>query len=670
MASPQKPQKTSRSPAKTSPAKTPFAANTRLHILLVAAFAFLLYAQTLTFDYAADDGMVILGHRVVQKGFAGIPELLTSDSFRGLDEAEGRTDTRRTYRPLSFITFAVEYQFFGKSPQISHFVNVALFACVCALVVLLLQKLLAPFLKQFSLHLSNSNLLALLGGLIFAAHPTHTEVVANIKSRDELLALLFLSATLFLSLKWLETSSPKHLAAALGSFALALLSKESAVTFTPVLPLALYLHRANSINTGIPNNSTKTILTASGAFGVLAMAYLLVWFGIIGRVEDKLYFDTLNNPFANATFAERTATATLVLGVYLAKSLFPLTLSTGYTYNEFPLAQWSNPASILVAVILVAMLALGVWLLLRKHVLALCLLGWCCTMAIASNYFVYAGGLLGERFLFTPSLFAAIGLVWCIIACVQRFLPNNSVNNFRIAVAVCLILAGVYTAKTLVRSADWRTTETLLAADVVSTPNSIHLHRMYGGLLLQKTATAPRSDVGRLLKQAQEEFRAGIRVDSTLAPSLYNGIGNTFAVQRRYDSAIPYFNAALRLASQKFGEQNTLSTYRSNLANALTAQGVILFGMNTPESRNEALRAMQASAWLKPSDSAYSNLGAMFAAQSATKQNATDNNLDSAIFYLEKALALNPALQRARKNLAICYRKRGDTAQAARLLVP
>jgi tetratricopeptide (TPR) repeat protein len=170
---------------------------------------------------------------------------------------------------------------------------------------------------------------------------------------------------------------------------------------------------------------------------------------------------------------------------------------------------------------------------------------------------------------------------------------------------------------------------------------------MYGGLLLQNMKTAAsQSDTKKLLHKAREQFRAGLRVDSTIAPSLYNGIGNTFVAERRYDSAIVYYQTALRLDSDN-------NLYRKNLANAYTAQGVMLYSQNTPQASEQALSAMQASVYLMPTDSAYSNLGAMFAAQ---------NQTDSAIVYLEKALTLNPALQHARKNLELCYRKRG-TAQ-------
>ncbi|TAE27289.1 MAG: tetratricopeptide repeat protein [Candidatus Kapaibacterium sp.] len=630
--------------------KNPFAANTRLQAIVIAAFAFLLYAHTISFDYAADDGMVILGHSIVKKGFAGIPELLTSDSFRGLDEAEGRTETRRTYRPLSFISFAIEYQFFQKNPAVSHTLNVLCYALLGAIVLFLLRRLLLTHIDSSRKHNFTWNILPFVVSCLFVAHPIHTEVVANIKSRDEIFALLFLLLSLLSALKYYDTNDLKQLCFSSLSFMLALLSKESAVTFLPVFPLALwwYGHRWNEHSTQ-KTLDWKRLALVCAPLVILALGYLAIWFGIIGRVEDKLYYDTLNNPFANATFAGRTATATGIMGLYFLKSLFPVTLSTGYTYNEIPLVDWSNFTALGAAVIILLLLVGGAYLLVvRKNIVGLCALAWCSTLAIASNYFVYAGGLLGERFLFTPSLFAMLALgVGAALA--QERLPKER----RVWVMLALVaFGGIYSVKTFARATDWKSTETLLRADVENTPNSIHLRRMYGGLLLQKSGTATQGvpsqdrasqfDARKNIRAAEEQFRAGLRINPTIAPSLVNGIGNIFAAERRYDSAIAYFRAALRL-----NPNNTV--YQKNLANALSVQSRIFFSQNSPEASNNALLLMYESAQILPTDSTLSNLGAMFAQQ---------NRIDSAIVYLEKALALNPNLARARSNLAVCLKKR------------
>lgn len=85
------------------------------------------------------------------------------------------------YRPITHLTFAIEHEFFGEDPQISHAINV-LFYALLSLFIYYLVRSLAP---------TRGPTFALIVALLFAAHPIHTEVVASIKNRDEILSLLF-----------------------------------------------------------------------------------------------------------------------------------------------------------------------------------------------------------------------------------------------------------------------------------------------------------------------------------------------------------------------------------------------------------------------------------------------------------------------------------------------
>src|SRR2546425_8268632 len=80
------------------------------------------------------------------------------------------------YRPLTTWTVALDYAVHGERPFGYHLVNVLAHAGVSVLVVLLAASLGLPALA------------AALAGALFAAHPIHTEVVANIVGRAEILA--------------------------------------------------------------------------------------------------------------------------------------------------------------------------------------------------------------------------------------------------------------------------------------------------------------------------------------------------------------------------------------------------------------------------------------------------------------------------------------------------
>src|SRR5256885_1682485 len=143
---------------------------------IAAAISLLLYLNTITHGYVLDDDTVIQKNSIVTKGIKAIPEIMTTPYRKGAWERQ-----ESLYRPLSLIVFATEWQLAPKHPFLGHLVNILLYA----LTIFLLYKLLRRWLRQ------KHPLIVLAITLLFAVHPLHTEVVANIKSLDEILCLLF-----------------------------------------------------------------------------------------------------------------------------------------------------------------------------------------------------------------------------------------------------------------------------------------------------------------------------------------------------------------------------------------------------------------------------------------------------------------------------------------------
>ena len=140
-----------------------------------AVLAFLLYANTLGFSYVLDDFSLIKENLLTQKGIAGLTEIFKSSYRSGYYLPDNDL-----YRPLSKAMFAIEWELAPNSPELSHWVNVLIYASIG----FLLYRLL------FSIT-NNNTWLSLVIALLFITHPLHTEVVSNIKSRDELLRFLF-----------------------------------------------------------------------------------------------------------------------------------------------------------------------------------------------------------------------------------------------------------------------------------------------------------------------------------------------------------------------------------------------------------------------------------------------------------------------------------------------
>ncbi len=194
---------------------------------LIFTIACLQYVNTCSNDYAWDDALVIRDNAATQKGLAGIKDIWTKPVY---------IPQRNIYRPIPQTTFALGQHFFGDQPSIGHAVNVLLYGICCMLLFITLQRLLPDYHIAF----------ALLASLLFVVHPVHTEVVANIKSRDEILALIFSLCSLFYFIKYLNQRQLLSIIAVAIFFILALLSKLNAITILAIYPL-VYVFRQQNI---------------------------------------------------------------------------------------------------------------------------------------------------------------------------------------------------------------------------------------------------------------------------------------------------------------------------------------------------------------------------------------------------------------------------------------
>ena len=134
------------------------------------------------------------------------------------------------WRPLSMITFSIEVGIFGKNkPGYSHFINVLIYAAIVVLIFLFLYWYIFKEIR-----------ISFFAALLFAIHPIHTEVVANIKSRDELLCLFFLLVSLHQLWKFILVKNNRYLIISLLCYFISLTSKETSFTFIAGIPVMLY----------------------------------------------------------------------------------------------------------------------------------------------------------------------------------------------------------------------------------------------------------------------------------------------------------------------------------------------------------------------------------------------------------------------------------------------
>ncbi len=603
--------------------------NFRMQAVLLVSLAFAIYSPTflLDFGYALDDGLVIQENPYTRKGVAGIGDLLSKDAYQWYyDQFGGKAElSGGRYRPLSIITFALEVELFGLSPRLSHLVNVLLYA-------------LTAFLLLYLLHhrwLERKRGIAFMASLLFVIHPIHAEVVANIKSRDEILSLLFLVITAILVSKYLATRKPGLMAASMATYLLALMSKENGITFLAIFPVAMVaFHRL----------SWQRALAATSPLLAVAVLYLVIRGSVVGWGSGAMD-DLLNDPFLYASASERYGTIFVVLLEYLKLLLWPYPQSYDYGYATFPYYRMTElwPMVSLIIHTVAGILAL-LWLR-RRTSIAFGILFYLITLSIISNLVLPLGATMGERLIYHSSVgfvLAVAGLLWRLVGQPDR--PTMPLIVLLLAVA----LAGSY--RSVARSLEWKNNRTLFLADVQAVPHSIKANVAAGHeLVMAFTETSDSSQLRQALtyyRKAIDLYPAG-QVDSfdrsMYLYDVYLNIGYCHYAMGHIDSA----EIAWQAAHQTKPFHPKVNEYYRLLGNYYLQQGNLVALSDLPQA---IICYYKATAYLPDSEEAWYNLGgACF----------TAGRFDEAKTAFTQTLRINPDMPQAQAGLEAANQQLG-----------
>jgi tetratricopeptide (TPR) repeat protein len=477
-------------------------ANKWLYSLLFA-LSFIVYANTLNHGFVLDDDIVISENRFVQEGFSGIDDILSHGFLYGFNNKNDQS-----YRPLTLINLAVEKQLFGNNPKAIHFMHVLLYALA---IVLLFRFLLIAFQSQ-------NKWMAFWIALLFALHPIHTEVVANIKSRDEILHLIFALATLTSVLKYTETKKVNQLIYGVIFYALALMSKEMAVSLIVIIPLSLWTFRSLSI---------KEIITYTTPFGLVLVAYFLLRAMILDSITFDEEMTVINNTLAAAeSYPQQLATNFYIFSEYIKLLFLPHPLSWDYSYPHFKLVNFANPR---VVFTMIGLLLLFVWSLIQlkaKNIFAYCFVFFIASFAIVSNFFILIGSTLGERLLFFPSIAFLIFLVFGLKVIIEKWIKQKR-KAPQVVSIVFIVIALLYSAKTIDRNADWKDSKSLFQAGVQATPNNSRAHSALASAYREEGEGVQTANAQTLFQKAIEHYQLSIALFPANTDAWYN-LGVTY----------------------------------------------------------------------------------------------------------------------------------------------
>lgn len=522
--------------------------------LLLLGLSFVLYGVTIGFGYLQDDQLFIWDNSFVQKGFAGLAEIFGNDSLLGYYKDPTKMLEGGRYRPLPLATFAMEIGLFGKdSPGVAHFSNVLLYGLLGILLYRVLTGLF-PLKEGGKWYFSVS----FLASVLFMLHPLHVEVVANIKSRDEILALMGSLGALWAILKYFDTQENRWRWIAAVSFFLGLLSKENTATFLAIIPLTLWVF--SSVPFGRIYSACTPMLAALAAFLLLRAMVL------DSPIEhpDELVL----NPFFGMSFAEKFGTIFLSLGWSLKLLFLPHPLTIDYYPYHVQKVSWTDFRALLS---LVAYGAMGVWAFRKilqaraaatidAMVPAYSILYFILTISVVSNIFVRTSTFLNERFLFMPSVGFCLLVAWFIARKLPVLLQKPQDQPNIGSLVLIGSLAVLFGLRSWTRVPDWGGDGTALVESALRVSGDSYRANYYYANLLHQT---------QYLKIEKATDAASVATRKNLIGTIESYLDRSLEINPGYRLAAPL---KVQMAVARYNQDKDLDKLLKDLERLIQGQ--------------------------------------------------------------------------------------------------
>ena len=435
--------------------KTSFLLRHQREALVLILLPLLLYLSSVSFGCVLDDKIVIEENQFVLQGAQGIGKILGSESLAGYIGEQQSLVAGFRYRPLSVVSFAIEHEWYGLKPAMSHLINVLLYGVTC-LVLFRFFSVLVREEKEDPWYFR----LPFVAAVLFALHPLHSEVVVNIKGRDEILALLFSLAALLLTFRYIRNQNFMLLALSGLTFLLALLAKENAITFLAVVPLSVLV---------FTKLKTRALAIAMTPLVVSTSIYLLMRYQAVGSLllgSGEEVTELMNNPFVEASIGERYATIFYTWGLYLKLLLFPHPLTHDYYPYHVPLIGLADLRAIIPLILYLALAAFAVLKFRKGNIVSWSILFFLATFSIVSNLFFPIGTFMNERFMYMPSVGFCLALAWILTRKMPAWLDAKPSLSRVVPVGIAAVFALGFGLKTFARVPDWKDDRSLNRAGV------------------------------------------------------------------------------------------------------------------------------------------------------------------------------------------------------------
>jgi hypothetical protein len=535
-----------------------------------------LYFPALRGAFISDDRVVVAGNPATESPAAAMLAF-ARPFWHGLKSANPY------YRPLPVLSWALDRSVAGGSTIPYHASSIALHAINALLAAWLVGVLIG---WRRALPGAGAAGMAIAAALV-VAHPIHTEPVAAIYGRPDLLSatgvLLFLNFAL-----------RGRAIAAFVALGAALLSKESAILIPLLAPVIFGAGRELLARSGagratataapLPALHRHPLLLGVAGAGIVGGIYLSLRHAALGALVDPGPVSRLDNPLAAAGSVERWMTPFAVAARSAALWLRPTPLCADRGFDVTPIASGPGDPAVLPGAILIAgAVAAAALLAARRSPWALVPAAAILTWLPGSGLPVLSPVIMAERLLYMPSIFACVAAGGLAAGMARRAagwsprgrsaLPPFERGGLWAALALMVAVATIFAGLTRSRAADFADEISFYRADTLACPRSAKARYNLGNALAR---------AGRLEEAAGEFERSG-----AIAPWLgvaHANLGATLLGLGRVDPAGEAYRRAIEA-------DPALVSARASLAGVLFMQG----------RSSEALVEAEAALRLRPS---------------------------------------------------------------------
>ncbi|KAJ8665348.1 hypothetical protein QAD02_007010 [Eretmocerus hayati] len=597
-------------------------------VIVVASMCFLV---THNGDFVFDDSEAIVNNQDTQ--MAPLHQIFQND-FWGTKLSSKYS--HKSYRPLTILSFRWNYILRGKlNPPDFHKVNILLHMIVSVMTLFIFNILLNRKCPIISFH----------AALLFSVHPIHSEAVAGIVGRADVLCSLFMWLSLFSYHKSVTSRSSmvqwSYLFLSITSSSISMLCKEIGITVLGICIIydvlmvnkILPKHLLSFLKPKYTCQEMKRLMETkyqcfTRCMVLIVASLLLLWtrFKIMGFSKPE--FKSIDNP---ASLLDNTVLRIInyhyIYALNMWLLLCPLWLCFDWSMGCIPLILEADMRIILVLIMWLFFGALMMIIfsdsdpqLVRFTTMGVALM--LLPFLPASNLFFPVGFVIAERVLYVPSA------GFCLLVAIGLNRVIASVKYPKAVLASFYVLIIVFFARSWTRSNQWNTESSLFQSGLNVCPLNAKVHYNIG----KNAADKGNKD------HAKIEYQEAIRLNPNYSQAM-NNLGNLYKDEKNYDMAEKLFRQAITL-------QNDFAAAWMNL-------GIVLSAMKRYTEAEMSYSSAIAHRNMYPD--CYYNLGLLHL---ATKQH------ESALKNWKIATQQKPHHRQAWTNMVILFENLGMKVEA------